>query len=222
MNVGARPWSGRSQPTSRLCSPQDRLDEKHPRAARVSELVRGAGGQQCLVPTSTLDPSHLLAFGLVAQRHGALLVGWHDRLIGLDVVHLDLAVHDERRLIVSGGKPRRVSLGAQCLDHVLEILADRHLLVGLRFRRHLEDIRKCVMLRVVVDDLYAPLLVVLEGTELRLLATHLRSLLRFLRGDFSGCWTFLYTRSSLSKSTGEGNIPRSPRHARTTHARLAF
>src|SRR4029453_12951943 len=82
--------------------------------------------------------------------------------------HLDLAVHDERELVVGGGPPAAGALGADGLKDVLAVLADGDLLIGLRPRRHLEDVGEGVVLGVVVDDLDRTLLVVLQGAELGL------------------------------------------------------
>jgi hypothetical protein len=77
-------------------------------------------------------------------------------------VDLDLAVHHEGGFVVGRGKPRRRPLGAQRLDDILQVLAYGDLLVGLGFRRDLEDVRERVVLRVVIDDLDGALLVIVQ------------------------------------------------------------
>ena len=81
------------------------------------------------------------------------------RLVELDELDLDLAVHAQRELVVARGstasRPRR-----DRLDHVLEVLGDGDPLPRLRPRRDLEHVGEHVVLRIVVDDLDAALVVV--------------------------------------------------------------
>jgi hypothetical protein len=86
-------------------------------------------------------------------------------IVELEQSDLDLAVHDQRELVVRGRPPAGGALGANGLDHVLDVLADRDLLVGLGLAGHLEDVGEDVVLGVVVDDLDAALVIVLERAE---------------------------------------------------------
>ena len=130
---------------------------------------------------AALHPAHLLAFRFAGQLHRAFRALLDHGLVRLDVVDLDLAVHHEGGLVVGSGKPRGRPLGAQRLDDILQVLAYGDFLVGLGFRRDLEDIRERVVFRVVIDDLDGAFLIVFQRSEMRLLVAHLRVL-------HGACW----------------------------------
>src|SRR5207237_9756880 len=65
------------------------------------------------------------------------------------------------------GAPFRGAFGAQSFEDILDVLADRYFLVRLRNGRHLEDIGKHVILRVVINHLDAALEKIVERAEPR-------------------------------------------------------
>src|SRR5262249_16739042 len=70
------------------------------------------------------------------------------------------------------GKPWRVTFRANRFDHVLQIFADTNFVVRLGFRCHFEDVRKDIVLRIVVDDFNTTFFVLAQGAKYSPILTH--------------------------------------------------
>src|SRR5256714_4953797 len=143
-------------------------DDTRPRGAQA---VGGVLRQQRLVAALQLHPAHLRTLRRALDEDGAVLVLVGYGLVDaqLDEMHLDLAVHDQRELVVRARVPGRLALGAQRLQHVDLVLPEDDLLVGLAHAGDLEAVRERVVLDVVRNGLHAALLVVLQRSELRVI-----------------------------------------------------
>src|SRR5882724_1101944 len=84
----------------------------------------------------------------------------------LDEMNLDSPIHRKDKFVVRAAEPGRQAVGACYFDHIFEILADRNALVRRRLGRDLEQIGKYIVARIIVDDLYTALVVVLQGSKL--------------------------------------------------------
>src|ERR1700682_2092846 len=142
------------------------LEQHHP-GLRGMELISAAHGQEGHVPATRADHAHLAAGRRAGKPNGPCGPCGHRGLVEFQEPDLDLAVHHQREFVLGGGAPAGGALRADSLDHVLDVLADRDLLVRLGSGRHLEDVREDVVARIVVDDLDAALVVVLKRTETR-------------------------------------------------------
>src|SRR5215472_1160550 len=129
------------------------------------KLVGGTPGQQGHVPAAGHDVAHLGSLRVPLQHRGALVILGHELLPELHETNFDFPIHYDGCLIMRGRIPGRGSFRANRLQHVLEILAYRDLFVGFRSRGDFEDIRKGVVARIVIDNLYPTLFVILERSE---------------------------------------------------------
>src|SRR5262245_39075739 len=84
----------------------------------------------------------------------------------------DFAVHAEGGFIVRSGEPWRVTFRANCFDHVFQIFADTNFLVRLGFRCHFEDVRKDIVLRIVVDDFNTAFFILAQRAKYSAILTH--------------------------------------------------
>src|SRR5262245_4220537 len=87
-------------------------------------------------------------------------------------MNFNFAIHAQRRFVVGRREPRGISLGSNRLEHVTKVLSDGYLFVGFRFRRDLKDIREHITFGIVVDDLDAALLIVVQRTEYSPILAH--------------------------------------------------
>ena len=87
----------------------------------------------------------------------------------------DFAIHAQRKLVVSGAIPGRVALGANRFQHIDLVNAHDDFFIGLGYAANFEDIRERIVFRVIVDDLNAPFLVLVERAEDGVVARHIYS-----------------------------------------------
>src|SRR5690606_36492622 len=103
----------------------DRLQHEDPGARRAAEAIGRAPREKSLVAALELHEPHPAALRGSVQYDGPLDAGRRDVIgrIELDEVDLDAAVHDDDRLVVRSGEPRRSPLRAERLDDVTQIPA---------------------------------------------------------------------------------------------------